>query len=62
MWDLVENQNVGFLMTRLMYISRGTTYASFCCQFFRIFEIKLLCFVVAMSDLVHDVKAMHGLY
>ena len=26
-----------------------------------IFFIKLFCFVVAMSDLVHDVEAIHGL-
>ena len=30
-------------------------------NFFRIFEIIIFCFVVAMSDLVHDVEAIHGL-
>ena len=30
-------------------------------NFFPIFEIKLFCFVVAMSDLVHNVDAIHGL-
>ena len=30
-------------------------------QFFRIFEIIIFCFVVAISDLVHDVEAMYGL-
>ena len=31
-------------------------------NFFHIFEIKLFCFVVAMSDLVHDFEAMYGLF
>ena len=30
--------------------------------FFRIFEIIIFCFVVAICDLVHPVKAMYGLY
>ena len=30
-------------------------------HFFRIFEIKLLCFVVAMSGLVHDFDAIFNL-
>ena len=29
--------------------------------FFRIFEIKWFCLVVAIRDLVHDVEAIHGL-
>ena len=29
--------------------------------FFRIFEIKWFCLVVAICDLVHDVEAIHGL-
>ena len=28
---------------------------------FCIFEIKFFCFVVAVSDLAHDVEALHGL-
>ena len=40
---------------------KGYNVREFCCKLFRIFEIKLLCFVVAMSDLVHDVDAMHDL-
>ena len=30
-------------------------------HFFRIFEIKLFCFVVTICDLVHDVETIHGL-
>ena len=30
-------------------------------QFFRIFEIIILCFVVAIFDLVHAVEATYGL-
>ena len=41
--------------------NRGTMSAGFNGQYFRIFEIKLLCFVVAISDLVQDVEAIHGL-
>ena len=29
--------------------------------FFVLFRINFLCFVVAMSDLVHDVETMHDL-
>ena len=29
---------------------------------FRIFEIIIFCFVVAVCDLVHDVEAMYGLH
>ena len=29
--------------------------------FFRIFEIIIFCFVVAMCDLVHDVEAKHSI-
>ena len=42
--------------------TRGTTYDGFSGQFFRIFEIIFVCFVVAMSDLVQDVEAIHGLH
>ena len=39
-----------------------TTWDGFSAQFFRIFEIYFFfCFFVAMSDLVHDVEAIHGL-
>ena len=30
-------------------------------NFFRIFLIKLFCFVVAICELVHDVEPIHGL-
>ena len=30
-------------------------------NFFRIFEIIIFCFVVAICDLVHAVEAMYGL-
>ena len=30
-------------------------------KFFRFFEICLLCFVVAICDVVHDVETIHGL-
>ena len=38
-----------------------TTYDDFRGQFFRIFEVIMICFVVAICDLVHAVKAMYGL-
>ena len=36
--------------------------AGFLSDFFLFFEIGFLCFVVAMSDLVHGVEAIHGQY
>ena len=30
-------------------------------QFFRIFEINSFYFIVAMSSLLHDVEAIHGI-
>ena len=41
--------------------TRGTTSDDFNGQFFRKFEIKFFCFVVAMSDPVPDWELMHGL-
>ena len=41
--------------------TRGATYDDFSGQFFRIFEIIIFCFVVAICDLVHTVEAMYGL-
>ena len=38
------------------------TQNGFSGQFFRIFEIKLFCFVVAVRDLVHGVEAIHLTY
>ena len=35
-----------------MYLARGATYDDFSGQFFRIFEIIIFCFVVAICDLV----------
>ena len=40
---------------------RGTRQACFSGQFFHFFEIKLFCFTVAMSDLVHNVEAIDGI-
>ena len=44
-------------------IPRGTRYNGLSDQFFRIFELRCVCFVVAtcMSALVHDVEAVNGL-
>ena len=36
--------------------TRGATYNDFSGQFFRIFEIIIFCFVVAICELVHDVE------
>ena len=41
---------------------RSTTQNDFSGQFFRIFEIKLFCFVVAVRDLVHGVEGIHLTY
>ena len=38
--------------------TRGETYDDFSGQFFHIFEIIMLCFVVAICDLVHDVETI----
>ena len=55
-----ETLKTGFLTTRLL--SRGTTWAIVCgtCIFF-LDIFKLFCFVVAMSDLAHDVEDIHSL-
>ena len=42
-------------------ISRGATYDDFSGQFFRIFEITIFCFIVAICDLVHDVETIFRL-
>ena len=42
-------------------IAKGTKYAGFSGHSFRMFEIKLFCFVVAISDLEHDAEAIQGL-
>ena len=41
--------------------SRGATYDDFSGHFFRIFEIIMFCFVVAICDLVHDVETIFHL-
>ena len=51
---------MSLFLCMLSFSLKGTTYAYFIGQFFRIFEIKLFCFVVAMSDVVDNVEAMHG--
>ena len=40
---------------------RGATYDDFSCQYVRIFEIIIFCYVLAICDLVHAVEAMYGL-
>ena len=42
-------------------MARDATQNYFSGQFFRIFEIIIFCFVVAVCDLVHAVEAMYGL-
>ena len=42
-------------------LSRGATWDDFSGQFFRIFEITIFRFVVAICDLVHAVEATYGL-
>ena len=42
-------------------ITRGATQDDFSAQFFRIFEIIIFCFVVAICDLVHDVETIFHL-
>ena len=39
----------------------GCNVGRFQWYFFRIFEIFILCFVVAICDLVHALEAMYGL-
>ena len=39
----------------------GCNVDDFSGQFFRIIEIIIFCFVVAMCDLVHAVEAIYGL-
>ena len=41
--------------------SRGATWDDFSGQFFRILEIIIFCFVVAIFDLVHDVETIFHL-
>ena len=40
---------------------KGYNVGPFSGQFFHIFEIRLFCFVVTMSDQVHNVEAIHGI-
>ena len=70
MSDQVGNQNAGFLTTRLICVAprlrpsfypRGTKYDGFSGHLFRIIEINLVCFVFAMSYLVHELDAIHDL-
>ena len=42
--------------------SQGVQRTRFKWSFFRIFEIKSFCFNFVMFDLVHDMRAIHGLY
>ena len=52
MWD---KEDLNVLNKAWVQSSQG-----FSGQLFHIFEIKLFCLVVVMSDLVHDVEAIHG--
>ena len=45
----------------LCNFSRSITYDGFSGQFFRIFVIIILCFVVLIFHLVHDVEARNSL-
>ena len=50
-----------------LFVSYGivkgyTTWDGLRGQFFRIFEIKCFCFAVAICNLEHDVKAIHGIF
>ena len=41
-------------------ISRGYNVCGCKWSYFRMFEIRSFCFDVVMCDLVHDVRAIHG--
>ena len=49
-------------MKYLYLKSRGATQDDFSGQFFRIFEIIIFCFVIAICDLVHDVETIFHLF
>ena len=55
--DLVGLKPVCFALKARL--ARDTKYDGFSGQFFRVFEIIIFCFVVAIFDLVHDVAAIH---
>ena len=61
MWDLVGNPEDRFSHNEAHTISRGTTYTGLSGHFFAYFESKSICFDVVIFDLVHDVRAMHGI-
>ena len=44
-----------------VYCLRGATEDDYSGQFFRIFEIIIFCFVIAICDLLHAVEATYGL-
>ena len=48
-------------MSQNVTIARGATKDDFSDHFFRIFEIIIVFFVVAICDLVHAVEDMYGL-
>ena len=64
LWDEFDEQGTEMIVTKagrsvatpLFFMRKGYNVG----HLFRIFE-KYGCFVVAMSDLVHDVETMHGL-
>ena len=53
--------NTTFFLTSNMpeSIWRSTTYKGFCCQYFVIWN-KIICFAVAMSNLIHDVQTSYA--
>ena len=48
-------------MSSTISTGRGATYDDFSGHCFRIFEIIIFCFVVAICNLVQAVEAMYGL-
>ena len=55
---IAQNRNSGILV---FIHSWGTTEDGFIGHFFRIFDYFFFCFVVALSDLVHDEDTIHGI-
>ena len=53
--------NVTIPTGEYLNLSRGATLDDFSGHFFRIFEIIIVCFVVAICKLVHDVEAIFHL-
>ena len=54
---ILNNQS----LADIRVITRSATLDDFSGHFFRIFEIIIFCFVVAICDLVHDMEATNDL-